>query len=139
MDLVLIIGFLVVLFVGILIGKFLLESRYRSRMEQWMAEAEERIRKDAISRSRLTLGGRLAEQMAPYFPDFKYDPTEVRFMGTPVDLLVFPGLSGNEPKEIVFVEVKTGQSKLTPRERKVKDLVEQKKVRWEEYRPDNAG
>lgn len=34
------------------------------------------------------------------------------------------------------MEIKTGNSKLTTRERKIKTLVEQKKVWWEIYRPD---
>lgn len=77
------------------------------------------------------------EQMAPYLPDFKYDPTEARFIGTPIDLIVFPGLSADNPREVVFIEVKTGRSeRLTPREKKIRELVEAGKVRWESiYRP----
>lgn len=136
MEWLYILAFLIVLFVGIWLGKKLVESRYKSRLQQWMLETEEKIRKDAIERSRVTLGGKLSEQLAPYFPNFRYDPTEARFIGTPIDLLIFPGLSENNPKEIVFMEVKTSNSKLTSREKKIKDLVERKKVRWEEYRPD---
>ncbi|MFH1294372.1 MAG: Holliday junction resolvase-like protein [Candidatus Aenigmatarchaeota archaeon] len=136
MDWLYIIGFLVMLFIGIVIGRKIVELQYKAKLQQWIGDAESSIRKDAIERSRVTLGGKMSEQLAPYFPDFKHDPTEVRFIGTPVDFIVFPGLSGSEPKEIVFLEVKTGQSKLTARERKIKELVEQKKIRWEEYRPN---
>jgi len=136
MDPLLFIGFLIALVVGIIIGRKLVEQSFKARFQLWMSEAEQGIRKDAVERSRTALGGRLSEQLAPFFPGFRYDPTEVRFIGSPVDLIIFPGLSESEPKEIVFVEVKTGQSKLTQRERRVKELVEQRKVRWEEYRPD---
>jgi len=36
--------------------------------------------------------------------------------------------------EIVFVEVKSGDSKLSSIEKKVKDAIKKKKVSWEEYR-----
>lgn len=77
------------------------------------------------------------EQMVPYLPEFKYDPTEARFIGSPIDFIVFPGLSANDPEEVVLVEVKSGKTaRLTERERKIRDLVEAGKVRWELiYRP----
>ncbi len=136
MEWPLVLAFVLVLLVGIWIGRALVKHSYRARFMEWMADAERGIREDAVGKSRAALGGKLSEQLAPFFPDFRYDPTEVRFIGSPVDLLVFPGLAGDSPREIVFMEVKTGSSKLTPRERKVRELVEQKKVRWEEYRPD---
>jgi predicted Holliday junction resolvase-like endonuclease len=95
------------------------------------------VRKAAIGQSRAVLGGKFVEQMAPYLPEFKYDPTEARFIGSPIDLIVFPGLSADDPQEVVLIEVKTGKSeKLTGRERKIRDLIQAGKVRWESiYRP----
>lgn len=111
-------------------------SRAGREFKQWREEEEERLaeaRKQAIGQSRAVLGGKFTEQMAPYLPEFKYDPTEARFIGTPIDLVVFPGLAEGEPKEIVLIEVKSGRSsRLTPRERKIKELVEANMVRWEE-------
>jgi len=40
-------------------------------------------RKDAIMKSRAVLGGQFSEQLAPFLPDFKYLPTECRFVGKP--------------------------------------------------------
>jgi predicted Holliday junction resolvase-like endonuclease len=40
-----------------------------------------------------------------------------------------------EEIEIVFIEVKTGKSALTAREKAVKKAVEEKKVSWREFRP----
>ena len=102
------------------------------RTQAGVSAKVEEARRDAIGRSRAVLGGRFTEQMAPYLPEFRYDPTEARFIGSPVDLIVFPGLAGDEPQEIVFVEVKAGaRPRLSPREQRVRDLVEAKKVRWE--------
>ena len=89
-------------------------------------------RREAIKQSRAVLGGRFTEQMTPYLPEFSYDPTEARFIGSPIDLIVFRGLSQDRPTEIVFVEVKAGKTaRLTKREARVRDLVEAKKVRFE--------
>ena len=92
------------------------------------------IRKEAIKQSKAVLKGKFSEQLAPYFPDFPFNPTEARFIGNPVDFIVFRGISKNNPEEIVFVEVKTGQSNLSKRERKIRDLVKNKRVKWLEYR-----
>jgi predicted Holliday junction resolvase-like endonuclease len=112
------------------------EKKFRDWQEReigrWQAELAEG-RRDAVTRSRAVLGGRFTEQMVPYFPDFAYDPTEVRFIGTPVDLVVFPGLAAGEPREIVILEIKSGRNaQLTPTERKLRQLVEDGMVRWEE-------
>jgi predicted Holliday junction resolvase-like endonuclease len=103
--------------------------------EQWKEEEAKRLeeaRRQAIVQSRAVLGGKFTEQMAPYLPEFNYDPTEARFIGTPIDLVVFPGLAVGEPKEIVLIEVKSGRAaKLTPQEKKIEELVEAGMVRWE--------
>jgi predicted Holliday junction resolvase-like endonuclease len=76
--------------------------------------------------------GQVTEHLIPYFPDFKYNPKDARFIGTPVDFVVFNGLSEGNVKKIVFVEVKTGKTgNLTTRERQVRDVVERKEVYWE--------
>ena len=95
-------------------------------------------RKNAVAQSRAVLGGKFTEQMVPYFPDFKYDPTEVRFIGSPIDMVVFPGLAKGDPEEIVILEIKTGRSAgLTPAQRKIRQLIEDGMVRWDEiYRSD---
>jgi len=117
---------------------YLLKTSYK--FETWKKAEEQRLieaRKAAIGQSRAVLGGKFVEQMTPYLPEFKYDPTEARFIGSPIDLVVFPGLSQDNPEEVVFVEVKTGKSqKLTVRERKIRDIIKAGKVRWESvYRP----
>ena len=92
------------------------------------------IKKDSIERSRASLGGQFSEQLAPYLPNFKYKPTECKFLGKPVDLLVFEGLDEKEVTEIVFVEVKSGGSELNTVQRKIRDAVKAGRVRWDEYR-----
>jgi predicted Holliday junction resolvase-like endonuclease len=105
----------------------------RLNYERRLREEIELARKDAVSRSRASLGGKFTEQMVPFFPDFKYDPTEVRFIGSPIDMVVFPGLSQGDPQEIVILEVKTGKNaQLTSVQKKIRQLIEDGMVRWDE-------
>ncbi len=93
----------------------------------WMQQEEKRIREDAIKRSEAVVTGKVTEHLIPFFPDFKYNPKNVRFLGTPVDLVIFDGLSEGEVKNIVFVEVKTGKTaNMSTRERQVRDCVQKK-------------
>jgi predicted Holliday junction resolvase-like endonuclease len=99
------------------------------QFERWKQEHEQQIREDAIQRSLAVTKGKVTEHIVPYLPGFDLDPKDIRFLGTPIDLIAFKGLdAGIEEVEIVFIEVKTGGSVLTPRERAVKKAVEGKKV-----------
>ena len=96
---------------------------------------KKKLRKDAVKRSKAVINGQVAEQIAPFLPDFPANPSDARFIGKPVDFIVFSGLSENETiDEILFVEVKTGKSLLSEREKEVKKAIEQSKVRYVEYR-----
>ncbi|MCK9596797.1 hypothetical protein M0R19_06420 [Candidatus Pacearchaeota archaeon] len=91
-------------------------------------------RKDAIMKSRAVLGGQFSEQLAPYLPNFEYLPTECRFLGKPIDFIVFKGMDEKKIDEVVFVEVKSGNAKLNAHEKNLKEAIEKKRVRWVEYR-----
>lgn len=91
-------------------------------------------RKEAIAQSRAVLSGQFSEQLAPYLPDFPYSPTECKFIGKPVDFIVFKGADEKNIEEISFVEVKSGSSKLSPQEKSLKSAIERGKVKFEEYR-----
>ncbi len=117
------------------ITRFNFERKFRQWQDQqisvWQEERKKAIQ-DAVNQSRAVLGGRFTEQMAPYLPEFRYDPTEARFIGSPFDLIVFPGLAQGDPREIVIIEVKSGKNpQLTPQEAKIRQLVEEGMVRWE--------
>jgi predicted Holliday junction resolvase-like endonuclease len=116
------------------------EKRFREWQDiellRWQGEVEQ-ARKSAVMQSRAVLGGRFTEQLAPYLPEFTYDPTEARFIGTPVDMVVFPGLAQGDPEEIVILEIKSGKNaQLTPQQKKIRQLIEEGMVRWQEiHRP----
>jgi predicted Holliday junction resolvase-like endonuclease len=129
--------------IAVMLIYVILRWRLERRFKEWQSlerqsiETEKAcIRKSAINQSRAVLGGKFVEQLAPYLPDFKYDPTEARFIGTPFDLIIFPGLASGEPQEIIIMEIKTGKNcQLTSSERKIKELIEDGMVRWELFQP----
>ena len=92
-----------------------------------------KLRKEAVEKSRAILTGKFSEQISPYFPNFPYEASEARFIGSPVDFIVFKGMNEKEIKEIIFVEVKTGKSKLSKQEKHLKEAIINKKVKWFEY------
>ncbi len=106
----------------------------RLEAERAMREDTASARDDAVKRSRAVLVGQIGEQLAPYFPGFPCDPADARFLGKPVDFVVFPGAGEGRPREVVFIEVKTGDARLTAAERAVKEAVLAGRVRWVEYR-----
>ena len=70
----------------------------------------------------------MTEQFLPFLDEYPYDPQNFRFIGSPVDGIQF------DDDKITFVEFKIADSKLTERQKKIKELVEKKKVDFEEYR-----
>lgn len=110
---------------------------------QTWAEQESSIRKDATDRSRYVLKGKIAEHMIPMYRDvFKYDPSDARFIGAPIDYIIFDGYTAvkdgdsDEPITVVLADIKTGNAKLSRTERKIKEAVEQGRVSWETIRLD---
>ena len=86
--------------------------------------------------------GQIGENIAPYMKEFikNYHPGDVRFLGgEPVDYIVYKNyvLAKNKDEkieEIVFVEVKTGKAQLNSIERKIKEAIEKKRVRYDVIR-----
>ena len=113
-----------------------IEARYRAELERWKVESAGEIRKDSVNRSRSTLKGKIAEQMAPLFPEFGHLPADARFIGSPVDYIIFDGLSAVADEKgstirIVFMDVKHGSATLTRTQRVIKKAVEERAVTWQ--------
>ncbi|MBI4419980.1 MAG: hypothetical protein HY560_04075 [Gemmatimonadetes bacterium] len=106
----------------------------------WKARYTRIVRTDAVQRSQAVTVGRVFEQLVPYLPEFPFNPKDARFLGSPVDFVVFDGLDDGQVRRIVFVEVKTAASDLSTRERRVRDAVRAGRVEWSELRagPDAA-
>ncbi|HXV85837.1 MAG TPA: Holliday junction resolvase-like protein [Gemmatimonadales bacterium] len=96
----------------------------------WRARYTRAIRRDAVERSLAVTTGKVVEQLVPYLPDFGFNPRDARFLGSPVDFVVFDGLDQGALRRVVFVEVKTGGSDLTARERLIRDVIQAGRVEW---------
>ena len=125
-------------------GRRIAESWKKEEIEKevdlLLKQKEKSIREDAHVRSSSVLVGKLSEQFAPVikFDKVGLNPRDARFIGTPIDYVVFNGISEGELKEISFVEIKSGKSKLTKEEKQIKDAVEKKKVKWVEINLDGG-
>ncbi|HET7249581.1 MAG TPA: Holliday junction resolvase-like protein [Gemmatimonadales bacterium] len=100
----------------------------------WRAKHAGAIRADAVAKSRAVTVGKVSEQLVPYLPGFGYNPKDARFLGSPVDFVVFDGLDAGALERVVFLEVKTGGAALSTRERQVRDAVESGRIAWDELR-----
>ncbi len=125
-GIVFLIGLIIAYWIGYKFGAF--------RKEKFWEEQIPAHRREAILKSRAVLGGHFSEQLAPYLPDFEYLPTECRFVGKPIDFIVFKGMDKKDINEVVFVEVKSGKAKLSSSEKKLKEAINKKRVKWVEYR-----
>jgi predicted Holliday junction resolvase-like endonuclease len=103
-------------------------------LEQWKTEFEKEIRQDAVNKSQSVTMGKMTEHIVPYLPGFGFNPSDARFIGSPIDLLVFDGLDEDCLKKIVFIEIKTGNSALSPRERLVRDAILAKNIEWRQVK-----
>jgi predicted Holliday junction resolvase-like endonuclease len=79
-------------------------------------------------RSQSVKYGQLTEQWIPFSKEFPFDSQQFRFIGKPIDGIVF------DDEKVVFVEFKTNKSSLNDAQKKVKKLIEEKKVDWFELR-----
>jgi len=114
------------IYLGMQMGKMISNREWSKRIPE--------IRKDATKRSRAVLTGQVTEQLAPYLPGFRYRPTEARFIGKPIDFIVFEGLDEKEIENVVFVEVKSGMGRLSKVEQSLKSAIDEGRVSWEEYK-----
>lgn len=120
------IGIFFAFLIGRKIGKFQRDKYWEEKIPEY--------RKDAIAKSRAILSGNFSEQLSPYLPNFPFSPTECKFLGKPIDFIVFKGADEKKINEVIFVEVKSGKSKLNLQEKNLKNAIEEKKVKFVEYK-----
>ena len=99
-------------------------------MIDWSRQREVEIRRDAIDRSKAVIVGKVTEHVVSYFLQFKYNSKDARFMGSPLDFVIFDGLDEGCLRKIVLVEVKTAAANLNTRERSIQQTVLRKRVEF---------
>ena len=112
------------------------EEKFKALLEQWKIQTEKAFREDALAKSRAVLKGKLAEQLAPIFKVFGYNPSDARFIGDPVDYVIFDNYTNvkerieDTPITIVLADVKTGEARLTYEQRRIKEGIEKGLVKF---------
>lgn len=117
---------------------------YESRIHELESQHSETLthaRRQSADQSRAVLKGKMAEQIAPLLPGFAYWPADARFLGDPVDYVIFNGYSAvkdngdaDEELEVVILDIKQGKSMLTSGQRQIAKAVEAGRVRFEVVR-----
>lgn len=77
--------------------------------------------------------GQKAEVLLPFLDSFPYKDDYIVGTYNPIDLIVF------REDEVVFVEVKSGQSQLSKSQKKIRDQIKNGKVRFEIHRMNEKG
>ena len=77
--------------------------KFEQRIKEFLEKEEEKIRQDAIERSARTLSGKTLEKFLPFLKEFPYNSHDIRWLGDPIDLVIFDGYSENEEiNKIIF-------------------------------------
>ena len=97
-------------------------------------EEIEKAREQSNNAQRVTLRGRISEQIAPLLKDFPYPIGDVRYAGAPLDFWVFKGLSNDYITEVVLLEIKSGAAELNNRQKQIKRAVDEGRIKFEVFR-----
>jgi len=113
------------------------EAGFQQRLDKDIKEAQKR----SNNMQRNVLKGQIGEQFTPFITDFPYNPSDCRFMGEPIDYIIFQNLhecaDGNVPIEdvqLIIAEVKTGNARLNQRQKIIKQVIENGQVSFKELR-----
>jgi predicted Holliday junction resolvase-like endonuclease len=119
----------------LLVGRRLgLHQGRKQEALEWENYKVEDIVKSRLKQSRAVLGGLVSEQMAPLLPGFPFDPGDCRFVGKPIDFIVFKGMNEKAITEVVFLEVKSGGAKaLNDQEKRLRDAIQAGRVSWAQF------
>jgi|LWDU01.1.fsa_nt_gi predicted Holliday junction resolvase-like endonuclease len=143
-----------IIIVGVLIK---LRKKHENEIEEWKQKHEDDIeelkqsikkeRDTAVGQSRNVLKGKIGEQVSPLMPEFytKYEPSDARFMGSPIDFVIFKNMSKfdkktkdeENPIEVVLVDIKIGKSAtLSPLQKAIREAIIEKRVSFDVIKPN---
>lgn len=74
--------------------------------------------------------GKNLEKALPTLRDFKWVVPDSKFLGEPIDLIVFNGLSMGNVQSLSFVEVKSGAATLNKHQKSVRDAIYDHKLAY---------
>ncbi len=103
---------------------------------------EEAKKQKGRAASAHTTKGLILEKWCPFLNhpeiDESWEPKDWVFMGQPIDYIIFDWDEDSDKNRtdgrIVMLDVKSGKSQLTKKQRRIRDLVKEGKVEWREIR-----
>ncbi len=103
--------------------------------------AVEQAKKRSRTSQRNQIKGQLGERFTPFMGGFPYNPSDCRFLGEPIDFIIFNNLhecsDGRVPieaVEIIIADVKTGDARLSQRQKILQHIIANGQVRFETLR-----
>lgn len=97
-------------------------------------QRQRRVSKKAVSQSKYTTLGYVNEKIAPLLPQFPYNYKDLTFLGKWVDYIVFDWLSEWFVRDIIFLEIKSWQSRLNKNEKLLKEAIQNWRVSYKVWR-----
>lgn len=99
------------------------------RQEELKDKINNATKKAQVTTKAVNIGKNL-EKILPTMADFKWVVPDSRFLGDPIDLLTFNGLSQNNVESLSFIEVKSGSARLSNRQKSIRDAIQDHKVSY---------
>lgn len=124
---------LIYIIIGIIIG--IVFTYYFSKKILLPFVWKKTIIANTLDASRSVLKGKISEQIAPLLKEFKYNLADARFLGSPIDYIIFDGMSdGKDVFNLVFMDVKKGKANLTRNQNKIREAIDLGRLKWETLR-----
>ncbi len=98
------------------------EGSYKKDLE-WQKNLT-KIREAIAERQRAGIKGKVTEAFAPFLKGFPFKPSECKFIGDPIDYVVFEGLDERDIKGVHLVEVKKDKSNLSEHQKQIKNIID---------------
>ena len=96
-----------------------------------------KARKDSTFRSSAVNWGKSIEHFVPFMTTFPVPPESVSFLGMPIDYVGFTDTDSKVDCKIHFIEVKSGNSILSTKQKNIKKALEDGRVYWHEIAVDS--
>lgn len=103
---------------------------FKDRMKKVNRRADKMLSHKKSAEVRL---GKIGENMAPFMKGWPYDANNFRFLGHPVDGIQFT------EDEIIFIEIKTGKSRLSKSQKRAREIIRKGNVSFATFRVDEGG
>ena len=96
-----------------------------------------KVRKDSTFRSSAVNWGKSIEHFVPFMTKFPLPPEDVVFIGMPIDYVGFTNTESAKNCKVHFIEVKSGASLLSTKQKNIKKAIEEGRVVFHEIAVDS--